>query len=379
MAFLAGDMGRLGFYYQTASTFAEPQKVDLTLSSVDADGHEQLQKVIPLTINPGINSAETFQLSDAPAGRWMARLDVDDALVTDNTAYLAVAKPEAIRVAVESTDPFFLENSVHAFAQGDDLLTLVKENPSVVLGKSSTPKTDLAVILQPAGDSEWWTELGDDVDADTPRVLVEDHPVLRHLDAGSIPFLGAKRLKPIAGAQVLVADDSGLPLIYKARHGNRAAVVVNMDPVAAEFYFSAWFPVLVHSAVMHLAGRENPLAATYRPGEAVPIPSGRDDVITKISSPQAQQDNAAPSLQEISGPWFRGVDTLGFYTLANTSGKHTVGANLLSSAESLLNNEDAASKHDPISRGQSPAAWLTVLAIIALAAESILYHRRKVG
>ena len=44
-----------------------------------------------------------------------------------------------------------------------------------------------------------------------------------------------------------------------------------------------------------------------------------------------------------------------------------------------LNNDGSQSNNEPLSRGQSPAGWLTVLAIVALTAESVLYHRRKVG
>jgi len=382
MAYLAGDTGRLGIYYQIASTFPTEQKVDLTLSSIDNDGRERIQKIIPVTAKPGTNAPETFELADAPPGRWVARLDLADALDEDNTAFLAVELPEPIRVQVESPDPFFLENSIHAFAQGQGLLTLVKEKASVVLAKSVAPKSDFAIIFQPSGDSEWWTSLGEETEAGAARVLVENHPVLRHLDATSIPFVGARQITPPPGAQVLVADDKGLPLIYKTRKGSRSAVVVNMDPVAAEFYFSAWFPVLVHSAVTHLAGRENLLAASYRPGEAVPIPAGRDDVVTKVGAPHTHADQKAShstAHQETKGPWFRGIDHLGFYTMENSAGKHTVGASLFSPAESLLNNSDVVDHYDPLSRGRSPAAWLTIIAIVALAAESILYHRRKVG
>jgi hypothetical protein len=257
----------------------------------------------------------------------------------------------------------------------------VKEDPSVMLAKSAAPKSDLSIIFQPSGDAPWWTSLGEEVEAGAARVLVENHPVLRHLDAASIPFVGARQITPAAGAQVLVADDRGLPLIYKARHGARTAIVVNLDPVAAEFYFSAWFPVLVHSSVTHLAGRENSLSAAYRPGESVPIPAGRDDVVTTIVPPTKQSsgaDSAAPPI-EVHGPWFRGIERLGFYALKNPSGSHLVSASLLTPQESLLNNDEATDEHEPLSRGRSPAAWLTLLAIVVLAAESLLYHRRKVG
>jgi hypothetical protein len=379
MEFLAGDTSKIGFYYQIASTFNEPKKVDLTLYSLDDSGKEQLQKVIPLTIAPGNNRPETFQLVDAPAGRWVARLDIDDALAADNTAYLSLAKPQAVRVAVESPDRFFLENSVQAFSQGESLLTLVKENPDIVLAKSAAPKADSSIIFQPAGDSIWWTKLGDGVTAGAPRVMVEDHPALRHLDATSIPFVGARQITPIAGAQVLVADDSGLPLIYRARHGKQTAVVVNLDPVAAEFYFSAWFPVLVHSAVTHLAGHETSLTAAHRSGAPVLIPGGRDDVTTKVIAPVVHERTSPDESVQVTGEMFRGGNELGFYTLENPTGKFTVGESLLSASETLLNNESSRSNNQPLSRGQSPAGWLTVLAIIALSAESILYHRRKVG
>ena len=71
MAYLGGDTARLGFYYQVASTFPEPLKVDLTLYSLADDGQEQLHKVIPLSVQPGANQPETFELADAPAGRWL--------------------------------------------------------------------------------------------------------------------------------------------------------------------------------------------------------------------------------------------------------------------------------------------------------------------
>jgi hypothetical protein len=386
LAYIGGSTSRLGFYYQVTSTFAETKEADLSLSFVDQQGHEQLFKVIPLEVKSGFNPPESFELHDAPAGRWLARLDVDDALDEDNKVFLAVAKPRPIRVAVDSTDPYFLENSVHAFSRGDGTLSLVPnktedlKQPDVVLAKSTSPEAPNAIILQPAGKSPWWTDLGDEVVPGAARVLVESHPALRHLDAASIPFIGARQLTPPSGAQILVADDKGLPLIYKHRHDGRSAIVVNIDPVAAEFYFSAWFPVLVHSAAKHLAGRENPLAAAYRPGESVPIPGGKDDVITQImplSDTTLDADSIAAA--EVRGQWYSGTDELGFYRMANTTGQHEFGANLFRADESLVNNAKTQSNHQPLSRGRSPAQWLTLLAIVVLAAESVLYQRRKVG
>lgn len=392
MAFIAGSSNRIGFYYQVSSTFSEPREVDLVLSTIDVEGHEQLFKVIPLTVEPGTNRPETFQLEDAPPGRWLARLDLADALEMDNEVYLAVARPDPIRVGVESADPYFLENSVQAFSGGEGLLSLVRDSPEgklpapeVVLAKSVTPSADNAVIFQPMGESVWWSDLGEEVEAGSARVLVEGHPALRYLDPTSIPFVGARQLTPPPGAQVLVADDKGLPIIYKARHEGRTALVVNIDPVAADFYFSAWFPVLVHSAATHLAGRENPLASAYRPGQAVPIPGGRDEIATTVVAPKSagqggdETENLAAAAPSVNGQWYTGSDELGFYQLDNPSGKNDFGVNVFAADETLVNNDKSRDSHEPLSRGRSPGQWLTLLAIVVLTAESVLYHRRKVG
>jgi hypothetical protein len=341
-----------------------------------------------MVLKPGLNPPETFTLENAPTGRWEAKLNVNDDFDMDNVAYLAVAPIRPVKVAVAADERYFFENSVLAFSNRAGLLTLIAKDESVsaadvVLAKSSVPSAPYSIVFQPSGESSWWKELGEEIVPGPARVVIEDHPVLRHLDASTIPFIGARKITPPPGSQVLVTDDQGTPLIFLVRTNGQAAVVVNLDPVASDFYFSAWFPILVHSAATHLAARETPLAASYQPGQPVPIPGGRDELTTKVSPPS--DPNAKPgtneslAAQEITGIWFHDIDRLGFYTLENAGGKHDVGASLLSRAESQITNTAAADRLDPISRGRPPAHWLTLVAIAILTGESILYHRRKVG
>lgn len=372
VAYLPGGDNRLGVYFQTASTFDEPQECDLTLSHVEEDGREQLFKVIPLRVEPGANAPERFTLENAPAGRWLARIDRDDALAEDNVAYLAARKPKAIPVSVESSDRFFLENSVLAFSGADALLQLTYKDAAVAIAKSTTPEATLSVIFQPAGESPWWTELGDEVEVGAPRVLHPEHAALAHVDAATIPFVGARQLTPAPGAHLLVADDAGLPLIYVARREGKSAIVVNLDPVSADFYFSAWFPVLVHSAVTHLVGRETLLAASYRPGEKIPTLAASEDEETTLVD-----DSKKPETSR--GKWRDLPRRLGFYRLKNAAGEWDVGASLLTEQETLLAEKETVDSRRPISQGRSPVHWLTLLAIFVLTGESILYHRRKVG
>ncbi len=372
MQYLPGSDLQLGFYFQVASTHDELVKIDLLVSRMDDTGKDTLFKVIPLEVEPGVNQPQVYTLENAPPGRWLATLDGDDALSKDNVAYLAVERPRPVPVMVQSDDRFFLENSVAAFSRGAGLLELTENNPRIVLGKSLTPDADNALIFQPAGESPWWSGIGEEVEAPAPRVLIEDHPALRFLEPTTIPFLGARRLEPPEDAQVWVASDDGVPLIYRASKDGRSAVVVNMDPVASEFYFSAWFPVLVHSVSTYLAGREEQLMASYRPGDTVTVPGVRDDQQTSVSGPSGDR-------YDVTGKRLPPLARLGFYELQNEGGDWLVACSLLSKEETLLDNEQVKDTTQPISRGWAPAQLLTLLAVLVLTAESLLYHRRKVG
>jgi hypothetical protein len=372
MAYLPGGVNRLGFYYQVASSYDKKREVDLMVARLDDNGREQIARVIPLDVKPGMNRPETFILDDASPGKWIARLDIKDALPDDDTAYLVAARPKPIRVKVQSKNRYFLENSVLAFSKGDHLLELVDKNPEIVLTNGVEADTERLILFHPTGKSCWWSDLGEEIEVGAPRVMIDNHPALRHVDAASIPFVGAKRLTPAPGAQILVADERGLPLVYKARHGSREAVIVNLDPVAAEFYFSAWFPVIVHSASIHLAGQDTTLAATYRPCDPVPIPGASED---KTSTWTTSLDEKT----ELKGKWAALDDRLGYSELSNDAGQWSVGSSLLAQSETLLGNDDAESTNEALSRGRSPTHWLTLLAIVVLVGESVLYHRRKVG
>jgi hypothetical protein len=149
-------------------------------------------------------------------------------------------------------------------------------------------------------------------------------------------------------------------------------MIVNLDPVAAEFYFSAWFPVLVHGAATHLAGREESLLATYNTGSTIPLPGVKDEETSSVETPSGN------SLQ-VKGKRSSTLNTTGFYSLRNPSGEWFASVSLLSQNESLLDNSALQTTLKPIAQGMPPYLFLTVIAMGLLVTESLLYHRRKVG
>ncbi len=345
-----GGPARLGLFILPVSSFTEPVRTDITLMHVDSN---RLVKIIPVTLQPGENPAVTLTLDDAPTGSWKATLGLEDALESDNTAYLYVPPRQPVPVGVLADDPFFFQNAVSAFERSDQMLALAADNKSaqLMLSKGKVPADISTVVFQPSGESSVWSKVGNEIATPVPKVLAKDHPLLRYLDAETMTFAGARQITAPTGAVVLVADESGPPLIYLMRQGAQTVCVVNLDPLAAQFYLSAWFPVLIHNAAAHLTHREGMPPATLPTGSSARVP-GRAD--------------PAPY-----GPML----TSGFH---ETDG-WTFGTSLVSPEESSLQNDTLKESVKPIASGEAPSYWLLVLALGVLVGESILYDRRKVG
>ena len=372
---LPGASDRLGLYVQLHSTYSQTQNVDLLV--YEGTEETSLFRLIPLEVEPGLNEPMTFSLENATPGAWRIRLDVEeasqaDALASDNIAHLSVPKYDPIRVQVATENRFFFENSVLAFSSGSGLLNLVTESPDIVIDQGSWSNVDRAIVFQPQGESKWWSDLGDDLEVIVPKVQLEDHPIIRHLEVSSMSFDGAVQLTAPEKAQVLVASEDGVPLIYRVTENGQTVIVLNLDPVASNFYFSAWFPVLVHGSATHLAGREEELFASYRPGDSIPIVGSSDDVATQVILPNATEIETTSDRVER-------IDQVGYYQLKNPSGAWTVASSLLSKQESNVDNQATTDTSQPIQRGWPLSHLLTVLAVIVLGVESMLYHQRKVG
>ncbi|HRQ87412.1 MAG TPA: VWA domain-containing protein [Bacteroidia bacterium] len=365
--------GSLGFFFKLASSYPDPVEADLVLTH--AASGDRIFKLIPVRVEPGENRPEQFTVEEAPAdGAWIAELRIDDALAEDNRAFLSVPGANPVRVKVGAQDRFFFEVSVCAFEDSGGTLKLAEEDAEVRIARGSADGEDGAFLLfAPEGASPWWEQVGEEVEVVAPRVLLPGHPAIRHLDLANLSFAGARSLKAPPGALVLAESEHGVPLVYRMVSGGATALVVNLDPLASEFVLSPWFPVLVHGAATHLAGREEEVMPLYRPGDRLAVPGRREGEMTRVLTPGAESAIDWPDAQY--GP----LERLGFYEFENASGRWTVGSTLATRAESLLDNAAVAGSVRSLARGYAPATWLLAAAIVLLVGESMLYHRRKAG
>ena len=360
----------LGLYFQLASTFEESRTFDVIVRRA-RDG--VIGKLIEVSVESGINEPEFFTLIDGEAGAWELELDLEDTLSADNHAWLVAQQPAPVRVQIAVEDRYFFEKAVRAF-EGQNRLVLVNQSPDVVVSMAATPDASSSLVFQPDGASPWWQRLGDDLEQVVPKILVKDHPVLRHVDVSSWSFRGARNLRAPDGALVLVESDLGVPLVYVAREADRVAVVVNMDPVASEFYFSAWFPVLIQGVATTLSARGEALASSYAAGGFVTLPGGDVGSPAKVSFPSGRY---AEDDGQVLGP----LTEFGFHRVVLPKQEWDFGVSMFERDETLLGlgHEVSSEKVRHLASGSPIAWWLTVLAMVVLVVESVLYHRRKVG
>jgi von Willebrand factor type A domain/Aerotolerance regulator N-terminal len=371
---LPGATQRMGLFFQLYSSINDP--IDLDVKVVHRDGEAmQSYKVLPLRLVRGMNPPQVVTIEHAPFGEWLVQVDYTDALEHDNTASLYLSAPDPIPVAVESRDQFFLENSVRAFADQTGQLTLVPPGTSsqhrspIVVNIGATSNASRVILFRPEGESLFWKELGEPVEV-LPRVVERGHPVIRYIDAESLTFAGARQLAAPEGAQVWVVGDNGVPLLYQVRHGAQTAIVINLDPAQADFYFSAWFPVVVHSAATYLAGREETMRASVKPHDEVMLSQHWSASTMTVVRPDGETE---------TGSRFLRPDQLGFYRVTADGQSVTVGCSALSRRESNIENDAVQGSTESSQSSGSPASWLTWLAIVVVTVESVLYHRRKVG
>ena len=362
---------QVGFYYKLASSFAEEIDTDIVLSY---GPDNRILKVIPVTVKPGINEAEVYTLAAGGPGQWRATLDLEDALDKDNSAFLALQPQRPVRVRVDSDHPFFLVNSVNAFARTSGDLIYAPDTADVTLANGRIPQAERTVIFGLKENSDWCGQIGPEIDDVLARIKLDKHPVLDDCDLDSIPFIGARDISPPAGSLVIVENAAHVPLIYRVQDQQRTALVVNMDTLESEFYYSAWFPILVYNAARHLMGQQDSLNAACATGDSLPIPGntlGRDSTRVTVGD--------SNDVTQLSGSSYGPIRQAGFHTLKNAAGQWSVGANLFAATETLLDNRDVRDTSEALNRGWPLSLILAMLAALLLLLECILYHRRKVG
>lgn len=360
--------GEARLFISVLSGFAKNREVDFEL--VEADG-ERVLRLFTMNLIAGEETRDSIQVERMDPGSWLLRMNVDDDLDADNQAALGLNAPQPVPVQVQSPNPFFFQQVVAAFARADSLFEPIEEFAQLGLAEGTAPDTEVAVIFAPQGESPFWSKVGEELSLGAPEVVEEDHPLIARVDPALLNFEGARKLEAPVGSVVVLRHANGTPLLYTSSVDGRKAVVVNMSPSMGDFFLSPWFPVLIHDATALLLGREDSFPSAVATGDRVIVP-GTEEVTKTIRLSEGEEEELV-AVSPIE------VKRVGSYALTRSFTTWWLGGAVLSPGESGAVIGEAQSVVMEPASGWPLAVWLLLAALLAVVAEEILYHRRKVG
>lgn len=355
----APDAKNLKIYCQISSSFAENRKCDLVISF---DSEENIRKVYPLAIKPGVNKPVVIEIKNAEPEKWVIALDIKDSLDADNKAYAVVPPPKLFKVSLGAEDarPFY-RFFVDSFKQSNKGFKLIHNNEKADIAilegsEKKSPAAESYIIFNPSGDSMFWKKIQPLENASTvPQKILPEHPSVKFCNLDNVDFSGAKKIVPPDNSVVIVKSIDGIPLIYKTEVSGRKAYVLNLNPVDSDFFLNVSFPVILRSMALDLSGVSKEAKAAYSSSE--------------LSRMKNRLENANG---EFSGK-------PGFYKSGNAKDKNVYACSILSESESLSRKIEPGKSALKIKAGMPLSDLFYILAAIILTVECILYHRRKVG
>lgn len=351
LQYLPGKGNKAVFWYRLASSFPEERKASLLICK---DSEENIVRVRPVNLIPGDNKPDYFILDEAEPGRWIFKLEIEDALKKDNFAYAVLRRQRPLRISFAGTKNAFYQLCVAAFAESKLKTSGVTDNPDIVIASGSTAVGAPAqMIFNPAGTSPFWKVAGAGLNEPKPaKVLLTDHPGIRFCKLDDILFSGVKKLVPPDNAVIVAATSEDVPLIYRCETAQGKAWVYNFDPEKSDFFLNLNFPLLVAAATADLSGRESLPPASFKTGSILP-----ERLIKQAEGEPVELTRS------------------GFYRI----GEETFAASLLTNQTAIPPKKGKPGKNFTLSAGLPWGFIFICLSIALMAAESMLYHRRKAG
>jgi hypothetical protein len=356
--------GRATLFASLVSDFPDDRDVEMELVSAN-DG--TLARLFTVKLPARGQVSESIQLDAINPGAWLLRVRGGDALAIDDIAPLGLNPPQPIPVQVKATNPFFFQQCIAAFSRADSLFEPIDEFARLALVEGAPPECEAAIIFAPAGVAPFWSDPGAELSAGPPEVVAKDHPLLARIDPALMNFDGARKLTAPAGSVIILAHADGTPLLYSSNAGGRAAVVFNLDPAREDFFLSPWFPVFVHDAAVLLTGRGDHFPSAVGTGSFVEVPGTEP-------TGSATFGNAAVPYQMPAA-----IVRVGNYGFSRNSTDWNLGGAVFSAGESGPAPAGTPPPEVKLASGWPLASWFLLAAVIAVLAEELLYHRRKVG
>lgn len=405
--------GRLTVFVGVRSTDSAKRTVDVELSI-----NGVVAAIRPVTFpteregeTGPVESGVVFAIDRAEGAVISVRLIGDDALESDDRAWLAVPPARRAEVLLISPGADYLQTALEGLNLAALRTATPAQAPSLLRADSGGPAFDVVVLdgwvpdgpLPPGrylvlGATPRVGALAPGAGEPTSTGVVDfdrSHPALRRVRLDSLLVGRSKPMSAGEGARVLARGEQG-PLMAEVFDGPVHVLATSFDPADSNWPFDASMIVFLADAVAHLA-RDPSLddAGSLRPGLPIvaTLPAGARDVEIVDPQGQAHRLDPSPDGRIVFGP----APRAGVYSLRWTgpagptdetvSGRvrRALAVNLLDPSESDIRSRESidlptgavgASAADADAGAQRLWPWLLLGALGVLLLEWWIYNRR---
>jgi hypothetical protein len=344
--------------------------------------NDKLADARSLSVNAQQRAALVFDALPQAGGLAELKINVEDDLAADNLAYAFLPDARRPRVAVLS-DNLFLLQAIAA----NDALDARKVNADAPLASFDCVITDGAVpagviesgkpllAINPSDVTGWWHATGS---LARPEISSIDrgHPLNSYLNYADVHVEAMTQREASAWLRPIVSAATDAMILAGEDHSRRVAMI-GFDLTQSDLPLKVEFPILLANATAWLAGRDASASErAVRTGQpvvirttesqaAINLPSGDTETVTARDGAIAFADTLRAGLYQVKdAPPF--------------------AASLLSEMESNTAPSDAIKTRTGEVSGQVETfkterevwRWLALVALVVLAFEWWVYHRR---
>ncbi len=355
---------------------------------------ENLIDVRELSLSPGERRSTIFDGFGYVKGSVKAMIDIDDDLDVDDRAYCILGEPSVLRILLVSTGNRFLEEAIRT---ASTRIQLFREEPEaysadekydIVVFDGFVPgdlPSESVVFVNPETDLPFGKSLFYN---DNPTVIDwnRSHPVMRFVDLSNLQVDRSRNYEMPPWMKPLVESDMGA-LAWLGEHDGRRIIVLPFDirlRPSNNFPMLTAFPIFVSNVLGWLAGAD--AESSYRQvrsGEPLRFspPGAAVDQVVTVRKPDGEEVKLRRKGGNIV---YSDTDMVGIYEVTGEGFAEKFAVNLLDESESDIKSVDkieiagqeiASSTVSAVSNREIWAG-LVLVALILLAAEWWVYHRR---
>jgi hypothetical protein len=315
-----------------------------------------------------------------------------DALAVDDTAYVLIPEERGVPVGLVSNEATpALERALvaggarlrrippKAFRDDPNLRLYVFEGfvPDVL------PPRDCLIVAP--SNAVGPIAFGDSSSTIRPAGWDREDPFLRYVDLHDLEVARARPLELGGGARVLLQGEveaTGRPAVLIAawRDGPANRVVVGFDLYESTWPLRASFPIFIRNCVLAASERDRLARGGVPAGVPVAIPVATEVTTVEVTAPNGHTE----TIDAWGGrAYYGGTRLTGVYEARTAERVERFCVNLVDPAESTIAPRDRLALGPEITRaGLEPsrpaevAHWFAMIALVLLAIEFWVYHRR---